>query len=154
MVGVVDVLAVVTLVVVGVMVGVEFAVAVFVNPIFNRLPRESALAARGDGARILGRVMPVWYISSTVLAAVWAVLGWGQAQAVVWAVGLGAGLLVVSVVMSLVLLVPINSRVARWSAGDVPADWDRQLARWDRFHYVRVAVIVAAFALFAVAGVG
>jgi uncharacterized membrane protein len=27
------------------------------------------------------------------------------------------------------------------------ADWKQQMNRWDRFHYVRVAVIIAAFAL-------
>ena len=28
-----------------------------------------------------------------------------------------------------------------------PADWKEQVNRWDRYHYVRVAVIIAAFAL-------
>lgn len=72
-------MAIVTVVVAGMMVGVEFAVAVFVNPILNRLPDDSCIAARGDGARVLGRVMPVWYISSMVLGAVWAAVAWGGA---------------------------------------------------------------------------
>lgn len=147
-----NVLAVVALVVAGVMVGVEFAVAVFVNPILNRLPVDAALAARGDGARLLGKVMPVWYIASTVLGAAWAVLAWGQAQAA--PVVAGVALLLVSVVLSVAVLVPINSRAARWATDGVPADWRAQTTRWDRFHYVRVAVIVGSFALFAVAGVG
>ncbi|MFF1560502.1 anthrone oxygenase family protein [Streptomyces sp. NPDC058279] len=144
-----DVLAVVTVVVVGLMVGVEFAVAVFVNPILDRLPDNGGLAARGDGARVLGRVMPFWYICSLVLGAVWAALTWGAAGAPL--IAAGAGLLVVSVVMSILLLVPINSRVATWSRDGVPADWKQQVNRWDRFHYVRVAVIIAAFTLFTVA---
>lgn len=144
-----DVLAVITVVVVGLMVGVEFAVAVFVNPILDRLPDNGGLAARGDGARVLGRVMPFWYIGSLVLGAVWASLSWGDAPAPL--VATGAALLVVSVVMSIVLLVPINSRVATWSREGAPADWKQQVNRWDRFHYVRVAVIVAAFTLFTVA---
>src|SRR3984957_248068 len=49
-------LAVITATVVGVMVGVEFAVAVFVNPILLRLPAGPALEARADGGRVLGRV--------------------------------------------------------------------------------------------------
>ena len=57
-------LAVITATVVGVMVGVEFAVAVFVNPILLRLPAGSSLEARADGARVLGRVMPFWYFGS------------------------------------------------------------------------------------------
>jgi hypothetical protein len=32
-----------------------------------------------------------------------------------------------------------------------PAGWKEQGNRWDRYHYVRVAVIVAAFALLAAA---
>ncbi|MFD4942029.1 anthrone oxygenase family protein [Streptomyces sp. NPDC058239] len=144
-----DVLAVVTVVVVGLMVGVEFAVAVFVNPILDRLPNDGGVEARSDGARVLGRVMPFWYISSVVLGAVWSTLTWGDAGASL--VAAGAVLLVVSVVMSILLLVPINSRVATWSQEGVPADWKQQVGRWDRFHYVRVGVIVLAFTLFAVA---
>ncbi|MFF4695099.1 DUF1772 domain-containing protein [Streptomyces chattanoogensis] len=144
-----DALAVVTVVVVGVMVGVEFAVAVFVNPILDRLPNDGGLDARSDGARVLGRVMPFWYIGSVVLGALWAALAWGGAGATF--VAAGTVLLVLSVVMSILLLVPINSRVATWSREGVPADWKQQVRRWDRFHYVRVGVIVLAFALFVVA---
>ncbi|MFG2628915.1 anthrone oxygenase family protein [Streptomyces sp. NPDC048473] len=144
-----DVLAVVTVVAVGLMVGVEFAVAVFVNPILDRLPNDGGVEARSDGARVLGRVMPFWYIGSVVLGAVWSTLTWGDAGASL--VAAGAVLLVVSVVMSILLLVPINSRVATWSQEGVPADWKQQVGRWDRFHYVRVGVIVLAFTLFAVA---
>ncbi|AOP46128.1 DUF1772 domain-containing protein [Streptomyces lydicus] len=144
-----DVLTVVTVVVVGLMVGVEFAVAVFVNPILDRLPNDGGLDARSDGARILGRVMPFWYIGSVVLGAAWAVLGRGGPGTPL--VIAGTALLVLSVVMSVLLLVPINSRVATWSHKGVPADWKQQMRRWDRFHYVRVGVIVLAFTLFVVA---
>lgn len=62
-----------------------------------------------------------------------------------------AAALILSVVMSILLLVPINNRVKTWTADGLPADWKQQMNRWDRFHYVRVAVIVAAFALLAAA---
>ncbi|MBV6696939.1 DUF1772 domain-containing protein [Kitasatospora aureofaciens] len=142
-------LAVVTVVVVGLLVGVEFAVAAFVNPIVDGLPHNGGLAARTAGARLLGRVMPFWYIGSVVLGVVWSAVAWGGAGAGL--VATAAGLLVLSVVMSVALLVPINSRVARWTTESVPADWRQQLGRWDRFHYVRVAVIVTAFVLLVVA---
>ncbi|MEV3928345.1 MULTISPECIES: DUF1772 domain-containing protein [unclassified Streptomyces] len=142
-------LAVVTIVVAGVMVGVEFAVAVFFNPIMNRLPDEGRIAAQSDGARLLGRVMPVWYISAMALGAVWAAVAWGDAGASL--VTAATALLGVSVVMSVLLLVPINDRAKTWTAEDRPADWKQQADRWNAYHYVRVGVIVAAFALFAVA---
>ncbi|HWO61058.1 MAG TPA: DUF1772 domain-containing protein [Umezawaea sp.] len=144
-------LAVVTVVVVGLLVGVEFAVAVFVNPIFDRLPNDGGLAARGDGARVLGRVMPFWYIGSVLLAVVWAVLNWGDPAAGL--VVTATGLLLVSVLMSVALLVPINSRVARWTRDSLPEDWRQQMGRWDRLHHVRVGVILTAFVLLVVATV-
>ncbi len=33
----------------------------------------------------------------------------------------------------------------------MPADPMRQMQRWDRYHYARVAVLIATFALLAVA---
>jgi hypothetical protein len=53
--------------------------------------------------------------------------------------------------MSLLLLVPINNQSKTWTPENLPADWKQQANRWDRYHYARVAVIVAAFALLAAA---
>jgi hypothetical protein len=143
------VLAVVTATVVGTMVGVEFAVAVFVNPILLRLPAGPAFQARADGARVLGRVMPFWYIGALILTAGLAVATWGNPAA--GAAIAASVLLAVSVVMSIVLLVPIASRSATWTADDHPADWREQNRRWDRLHYARVAIIIAGFVLTLVA---
>ncbi len=144
-----SVLAVITTTVVGLMVGVEFAVAFVINPILLRLPARASLAARADGARMLGRVMPFWYIGSLILTAALAVAMWGTTTAATALVA--AALLVVSVIMSLALLVPINNRSATWTAETHPDDWREQQQRWDRLHYARVAIIVAAFVLVAVA---
>jgi Domain of unknown function (DUF1772) len=143
-------LAVITATVTGVMVGVEFAVAVFVNPIFLRLPAGPAIEARADGGRVLGRVMPFWYIASLLLAAWLAAATWGGAAGN--AAVAGAALLAVSVVMSVTLLVPINNRSSTWTADSHPADYREQTQRWDRLHYARVAVIAAGFVLTLVAG--
>jgi uncharacterized membrane protein len=79
----------------------------------------------------------------------WTVLAWGDAgtRLVVTA----TALLLLSVLMSIALLVPINSHVVQRTHHNVPADWKQQLGRWDRLHYVRVGVIVAAFVLLVVA---
>ncbi|MGH3405562.1 MAG: anthrone oxygenase family protein [Streptosporangiaceae bacterium] len=142
-------LAVIAATVVGTMVGVEFAVAVFVNPIFLRMPAGAAIEARADGGRVLGRVMPFWYIASLILTTGLAVAVRGAPATSAAAVG--AGLLAVSVIMSITLLVPINSRSATWTADHHPADWREQTQRWDRLHYARVAIIIAGFVLTLVA---
>jgi hypothetical protein len=143
------VLAVVTATVVGTMVGVEFAVAVFVNPILLRLPAGPAFQARADGARVLGRVMPFWYSGALLLTAGLAVATWGKPAA--GAAIAATALLGASVVMSVALLVPIANRSATWTAGNHPDDWREQQQRWDRLHYARVAIIIAGFVLTLVA---
>jgi uncharacterized membrane protein len=138
-----------TTVIVGLMVGVEFSVAFVINRILNALPDDSNQLGRAHGGRMLGAVMPFWYIGSLILVAVWAVAGRDH-DGVGLVVTAGA-LLIVSVVMSVLLLVPINNRGKTWTPENRPADWKEQMNRWDRFHYVRVAVIVGAFALLAAA---
>ena len=138
-------LEVFTIVVVGVMVGVEFSVAFVINPILNGLPADSSQRGRAHGARMLGALMPFWYVGSLVLSAVWAIAGWHHPGTGL--VVIAGALLIVSVIMSLLLLVPINNRGKTWTVENRPEDWKEQMNRWDRFHYVRVAVIIAAFAL-------
>ncbi|MBR7834092.1 DUF1772 domain-containing protein [Actinospica durhamensis] len=138
-----------TTVVVGVMVGVEFAVAVILRRILDALPGDAGQLGHAHGGRMLGAVMPFWYIGSLILSAAWAATGWhhhGTALVVT-----AAALLILSVIMSLLLLVPINNRNKTWTPETRPADWQEQLNRWNRLHYVRVAVITAAFALLATA---
>ncbi|WP_433570191.1 anthrone oxygenase family protein [Streptomyces sp. CA-251247] len=138
-------LEVVTTVVVGLMVGVEFSVAFIMNRILDALPEDSGQLGHAHGGRMLGALMPFWYIGSLVLSAVWAVAGWHRPGTGL--VVIAAGLLILSVVMSILLLVPINNRNGTWTPENRPADWKEQLHRWNRYHYIRVAVIVAAFTL-------
>jgi uncharacterized membrane protein len=142
-------LAIVTTTVVGLMVGVEFCVAVFVNPMLHRLPIGPSIEASADGGRVLGRVMPFWYVGALLLTVGLAADAWGRLSAA--AAIAAAVLLAVSVVISVTLLVPINNRSVTWTADDHPADWREQHQRWDRLHYARVAIIVAGFVLTVVA---
>src|SRR3546814_3902620 len=94
---------------------------------------------------MLGAVMPVWYLTSLVLVAVWAGVEWPQDGTGL--VVTAAALLILSVVMSILLLVPINNRGKTWAPDTRPTDWQEQVNRWDHLHYVRVAVITGAFVL-------
>ncbi|HTN54966.1 MAG TPA: DUF1772 domain-containing protein [Microbacterium sp.] len=138
-----------TIVVVGILVGVEFSVAVILNRIFNALPEDSNQLGRSHGGRMLGAVMPFWYIGSLVLAVIWALTTWGQPGTAL--IVAGAAMLLLSVIMSVLLLVPINNRGKTWTPETRPADWKQQLRRWDRYHYIRVAVLIAGFVLLVMA---
>ena len=141
-----DWLPIVAVVVVGLMVGVEASVAFVVNPIVDRLPGNAGLLARTDGGRMLGRAMPFWYVGSLVLTVATALL-----SPVAWAAWTSAALLALSIGLSVAVLVPINNRSKNWTPETAPSDWREQVGRWDRYHLVRIALLVAAFALLAVA---
>jgi len=137
-----------TVIVVGTLVGVEFGVAAFTNPILEQLPDDAYRQARATGSRILGTVMPFWYAAAAALLVADAVLA--PAPLAIAAVVLMA----VVMVLTLTTLVPINNRVAAWAgAGPDEAPMSRTLAhRWDQLHWLRVALLFAALVLVALAG--
>ncbi|MFF0598834.1 DUF1772 domain-containing protein [Streptomyces antibioticus] len=138
-------LEVFTTVAVGLMVGVEFSVAFVMNRIFNALPEDAGQLARAHGGRILGALMPFWYTGSLILSALWAIAGHDRPGTAL--VITATALLTISVIMSLLLLVPINNQSKTWTPQNRPTDWKEQMNRWDHYHYARVTVIVTAFTL-------
>ncbi|MBU9763616.1 DUF1772 domain-containing protein [Mycobacterium sp. TNTM28] len=148
-----QVVQILAVIVVGPLLGVEFGVAAFTNPILQRLPEAAYWQARGAGGRILGTAMPFWYLGSAGLVAAAAV--WNRGPLLIAAVVL-MGLIVL---LSVTVLVPINNRVAAAvgapGAGGVAEDAEHfhELARrWDRLHWVRVGLLAAAFVLVVLAG--
>ncbi|OBG15089.1 hypothetical protein A5765_09630 [Mycolicibacterium celeriflavum] len=135
-----EIIEIAALLIVGPMVGVEIAVAAFTNPVFSRLPDGAFTQARADGSRVLGRVMPFWYIAALVLLVVAAVVTWSN-----WLITASAALMAVVVLVTVTLMVPINNRIGRWSD---PAEADRDLARrWDRSHWLRVGLLIVLYGL-------
>lgn len=131
------------LVLLGPLVGFELAVAAVIGPLAVALPDDAFRLMRSRGSRQLGAVMPFWYI---------AVLAGAIASAVsaldVFAIS-AAVLITVALLLTVTILVPINNRIGRWASD---SDVDRNLAaRWDRYHWCRVALLFAAFVSFAVA---
>ncbi|OBH61606.1 DUF1772 domain-containing protein [Mycobacterium sp. E2479] len=140
----IDALAVV---ITGLMVGVELAVAVFFNPLIARLPDDGFRAARAGAARALGTTMPFWYAVVLLLVASLAIQERGEQRD--WLCGIAAALMVAVILLTVTLLVPINNRIAKWPG---TGELSRELAaRWDRRHRARVILLLAVFALLALA---
>ena len=60
------------------------------------------------------------------------------------------GLLAVSTATTLLVNVPIDGQIARWTVGTLPADWERIRNRWEFYHGLRTALtLVGAGCLFA-----
>ena len=117
--------------------GVEFSVSAFVNPVVWRLEPESQLKTLSRFAVVGGKVMPVWYLGSTLLLGIQTWLCWHTpARSILLTVD---AILVLIAVLSIFILVPINSRVAEGAA-----DWQRIHRIWDRIHRVRIAALATA----------
>jgi hypothetical protein len=139
---VIELIEVAALLVMGPLVGVEFGVAAFFNPLVAKLPDAAFRQARSGGSRLLGALMPFWYIGALLLLIADAVLS--RNALVVGAVALMAA----AVLLTVTTLVPINNRIGRWQTD---ADVSRELAgRWDRLHWLRVALLAALFLLLVV----
>lgn len=130
-------LAVIAAVLAGPLLGVEFGVAAFYNPLAARLPDESYRVFRSSGSRLLGALMPFWYIGTLVALIADAALS-RTAPAFIAVAAMAA-----AVLLTVTVLVPINNRIGRWTS---TVDVDRELAgRWDRLHWVRVGLLAALF---------
>ena len=141
-----EVLILLTLLSAALMVGNEFTVGAFINPAFGRLPEQPQAYAARETARVFGRVMPFW-MPANLLLNILLVFPFGdRASASWWFYLAAAGLFAIVIVFSLVFPVPLNNRIAAWNPEDLPDDWRELRRRWDKFHYVRIVLLVCALA--------
>lgn len=134
---------------IGLMIGVEFAVWAFINPILRKLPDQPRAQAIVLFARKLGTVMPFWYASNLLLLiAEWVLLRHTSGALLL---ATATGIWVTVIVLTLIFLVPINNRLAREEAHAAADHAHREHKRWDSLHRVRVVALGAAMVLFLVA---
>ena len=145
-------LNVVVIIVAGLMVGSELAIAAFVHPTLDRLPDNVHLPVAIALARVLGRFMPLWYILVFLLTLAEALFQWHQSSRLPIWIATSAVLWALASVYSIIALVPINNRIAAWEKVTPPADWKAFRCRWDLLHRWRVALLTIAFA-FLIVGV-
>lgn len=146
------VVEVAALLVVGWVAGAETGSWCCVQPPVAGLPYAAQVAIEQAMLRTFGRVMPVLMPLSGVLAVALAVLSRGGPRPVLWLRAAAAACIAVTVVTTLTVNVPINTRTARWPAAADAAEWSRMRARWHAFQGVRAGLFLAAFVLLAVAG--
>jgi uncharacterized membrane protein len=149
-----EILNVFAILVAGLMVGCELAIAAFIHPTLDRLPDEVHQPTASAIARVLGIMMPFWYGLVTLLTLAEVVLHWRQSGHVPTWFAASAILWVLAIVFSLTALVPINNRIASWEKSTPPADWKTYRHRWDRLHRWRTVLLTVAFAFLVVGVVG
>jgi len=133
---------IVTIFVIFLLIGVEFCVSAFINPVIRQLEAEPQAKALSLFARLLGGVMPFWYVACLLLLAVDAWLRRGTAAFPLLVTA--AGLWLAAIVLSVAVLVPIANRIAARSS----ANWQQEQRRWNNLHQFRVLLLaIAAFCL-------
>ncbi|HEX4002377.1 MAG TPA: DUF1772 domain-containing protein [Candidatus Acidoferrales bacterium] len=142
-------LQLVAVLVLGLMCGSELNVALFGHPTLERLPLDVHIAVRSAWAALLGRVMPFWMATSTILSLL-LLLPFEHLERTAREFAAAAfGIQVLSVIFSLAAPVPINNRIARWTPASLPDNWKAQEHRWDVYHWLRTAGLIVAFAFLA-----
>lgn len=145
-------LDILTILSVGLLIGTEFAVSVFINPILWRLEDRAQAFAVKAFAKMLGTAMPFWYAGSFLLLIAEAVLRRTQA---------GFSLLIAScavwaavIVLTLLFLVPINNRIGALTDDVFSEAVKREHRRWDARHRLRVVALTVSMILFLVVVLG
>jgi len=96
-----EALNVFAILVAGLMVGCELAIAAFIHPTLDKLPDEAHLPAASAIARVLGTVMPFWYNLTFLLTLAEVMIQWHQSGRLpVW-LAASAGLWLLASVYSL-----------------------------------------------------
>jgi uncharacterized membrane protein len=140
-------LEILAVLILGLMCGSELNVAAFAHPTLKRQPMDAHAPVRSSMAVLLGRVMPFWMAGSTLLNLL-LLLPFQHLSKLAWRLAAVAlGIQVSAVAFSLIGLVPINNRIAKWRPDALPSDWRAQEDRWDLYHSVRTCGLVVAFAL-------
>jgi uncharacterized membrane protein len=135
-----------TILCIGLMIGVEVCVSIFINPVLSRLDERPRAIATALFAARLGKAMPFWYAVSLLCLIVQAVLHRAQ-QSAMWMLISAAALWVAIIIFTLVALVPINNRIAALDPASLPPDWDAQHDTWDARHRARVIILIVSFVL-------
>jgi uncharacterized membrane protein len=126
----------------GLMIGVEFAVSVFIDPILSRLDSRTRAQAVQMFATRLGRAMPFWYGINLLLLIAEAILHRHQpglslviTAAVIWAT---------IILLTILFLVPINNRMMQLDGTAFSEAHQREHRRWTNLHHIRVLTLVLA----------
>lgn len=137
------VLDILTIICIGLMIGTEFTVSAFINPVVRQLEDRTQAKILSLFAGLLGKVMPFWYALCLVLMLIEAYLR--RHDPAVTSLLIAAGIWIAVIVFTLAVLVPINNRIAALDPGNQPAGWQLQHRRWETLHRWRVFLLVVAF---------
>jgi len=136
----------ITVLCIGPLIGTEFAVSAFINPVLRKLDARAQADSIRLFARRLGFAMPFWYGASLVFLLLETAMRFRQSGVLL--LSAASGIWIAVIVLTLLFLVPINNRMARMDPGEFAGTAYREHQRWDLLHRFRVAALSTAMILF------
>jgi Domain of unknown function (DUF1772) len=130
-------LDIITILCIGLMVGTELTVSLFINPIIWQLDEPAQAKAFSLFGRYLGKAMPIWYILSLVLLIAEAYLR--RHQPAVTPLLTAIIIWIAVILYTVTTLVPINNRIVALSTR-----WRSEHKRWDTLHRWRILLLTLA----------
>jgi uncharacterized membrane protein len=143
-----SILNIATTISIGLLIGTELAVSVFINPALWQLEGPAQAQAIRLFARRLGRAMPFWYALNLLLLIFEAIVRRGGPAVLL--IAIASALWAAVILFTILFLVPINNRMSRLNSDSLSEEARREHSRWDRLHRLRVAALGAAMVLFLV----
>jgi uncharacterized membrane protein len=131
---------------IGLLIGTELAVSVFINPILWKLENPVQLTATRLFAKRLGAAMPFWYAASLLLLIAETIIRRHESGAALLAVA--SVIWAAVIVLTVLFLVPINNRLAQIGSTSVAEVARQQHRKWDRMHRFRVVALGASMFFF------
>jgi uncharacterized membrane protein len=135
-------LDILTILCIGLMVGTELTVSLFINPVVWQLDEPAQAKALNLFARYLGKAMPFWYALCLVLLIAEASLRRHEpaltpllAAIIIW---------IAAILYSVTTLVPIANRIAALSTESLPTQWRSEYKKWDTLHRFRILALIIA----------
>ena len=139
-----------SLLLVGWIAGAELGSWCCVQPVVARLPYEQYVAAEQGMLRTFGRLMPVLMPLSGIFAILLVLVSRGESSFVYWLRVAAALCLAITVVTTLTVNVPINTRTASWQMSHDSSAWHAMRERWHFFQGIRGGLFGLAFLLLSI----
>jgi uncharacterized membrane protein len=133
---------IVTILCVGLMIGAEFTVSAFINPIVWQLEDYWQAKILSLFARRLGTAMPRWYALSLLLMLSQAYLRRHEPALLFLLVA--AGIWMAVILYTIAALVPINKRMEVLESGPLAAGWRQEHRQWDTLNRWRIFFLIVA----------
>ena len=131
---------------IGLLIGTEFAVSVFINPVLARLDTRTRAQAIQIFATRLGKAMPFWYAVNFVLLLT---LTFAHRHHEGYPLLIAASAIWATVILlSILVLVPTNNRMMGIDPASFTEAQQREHHRWTTLHHLRVLTLCAAMISF------